>query len=185
MRITRITRLHLIVILMVMAAIGLFISEIKSRRPAKIPEEKKEILVSKLPAVVPPVAIENKEPFARKAIAVAGEYWKIAKKEYRDYERGGMTLKSAKREYQNGNYEEAWQLARLSIEQFKTAKKFGVKYRVKSGDCLWNIAKMKRHYGRGSLWVRIWRANEKIIKDFDLIFSRQVFFIPGVKRQNG
>lgn len=164
---------------MALATAGLFISEMKHGKPAKPPEEKP---APAMPAVFPPVEPQADQTTAKKAIAVAGEYWKITKKEYRDYTVGGATLKAAKQEYAKGNYGRAWRQARLSIDQFKLAKKFGVKYRVKRNECLWNIAKMKKHYGRGSAWVKIWRANEKIIKDFNLIFPRQVLFVPWVKR---
>lgn len=35
-------------------------------------------------------------------------------------------------------------------------------YKVKSGDCLWNIA--KKFYGKGSLWKKIYNANKKAIE---------------------
>jgi nucleoid-associated protein YgaU len=49
---------------------------------------------------------------------------------------------------------------------------------VRRGDSLWAIAKMPRHYGRGAFWTKIWRANEKKIPDFDIIYPRQVLLIP-------
>ena len=36
-------------------------------------------------------------------------------------------------------------------------------YKVKSGDCLWNIA--KKFYGDGSRWVEIYNANKSIIEE--------------------
>ena len=56
-------------------------------------------------------------------------------------------------------------------------EKYGT-YTVKRGDCLWNIAKMSEHYGRGAMWVDIWRANEKKIPDFDVIYRGQKLVIP-------
>ena len=35
-------------------------------------------------------------------------------------------------------------------------------YTVKSGDCLWNIA--KNFYGNGSLWTKIYNANSSVIE---------------------
>lgn len=46
-----------------------------------------------------------------------------------------------------------------SSTQTQTAKT----YTVKSGDCLWNIA--KRFYGEGSKWTVIYDANKKVIED--------------------
>jgi len=49
-------------------------------------------------------------------------------------------------------------------------------YVVEKGDNLWNIA--KRVGGRGAGWVKIWRANEEKIKDFDRIYPNQEIIIP-------
>ena len=112
---------------MALAAIGLFISEMKQRKPVK-PAEAPKQAVMPLPAVIPvPKPAAASRETAKKAVAVAGEYWKITKIEFRDYTVGGSTLKSAKQELEKGNYNEALQLAKLSITQLKSAKKYGVK----------------------------------------------------------
>ena len=50
-------------------------------------------------------------------------------------------------------------------------------YTVKSGDCLWNIA--KKYYGSGSQWVKIYNANKKVIgSNPNLIYPNQKFEIP-------
>lgn len=50
-------------------------------------------------------------------------------------------------------------------------------YTVKSGDCLWNIA--KKFYGDGSLYTKIYNANKKIIgSNPNLIYPGQVLTIP-------
>lgn len=49
-------------------------------------------------------------------------------------------------------------------------------YTVKSGDCLWNIA--KKYYGNGSLYTKIFNANRDKIKNANLIYPGQVFVIP-------
>lgn len=49
-------------------------------------------------------------------------------------------------------------------------------YTVKSGDCLWNIA--KKYYGDGSKYIKIYNANKKIIKNPDLIYVGQKLEIP-------
>ncbi len=43
---------------------------------------------------------------------------------------------------------------------------------------LWNISKKKDHFGVGHQWVKIWRANEAIIPDFDQIEVGQTLVIP-------
>ena len=52
----------------------------------------------------------------------------------------------------------------------------GQNYTVKSGDCLWNIA--KRFYGNGSKYTTIYNANRDKIKNPNLIYPGQVFWIP-------
>ncbi|MBR4878202.1 MAG: LysM peptidoglycan-binding domain-containing protein [Clostridia bacterium] len=49
-------------------------------------------------------------------------------------------------------------------------------YTVKSGDCLWNIA--KKLLGNGFRWKEIYELNKDIIKNPDLIYVGQVFKIP-------
>lgn len=49
-------------------------------------------------------------------------------------------------------------------------------YKVKSGDCLWNIA--KEFYGNGSYYVAINEANKDIIRNPNLIYPNQVLKIP-------
>ena len=51
-------------------------------------------------------------------------------------------------------------------------------YVVRRGDNLWNIAKRADVYGRGVKWVKIWRANEKRVPDFDVLVSGQKLTIP-------
>lgn len=49
-------------------------------------------------------------------------------------------------------------------------------YTVKSGDCLWKIA--KQFYGDGSLYTKIYNANRNQITNPNLIYPNQVFIIP-------
>lgn len=52
----------------------------------------------------------------------------------------------------------------------------GQNYTVKKGDCLWNIA--KKFYGNGSKYTTIYNANRDKIKNPNLIYPGQVFWIP-------
>lgn len=49
-------------------------------------------------------------------------------------------------------------------------------YVVQRGDNLWTIS--KKLFGRGSLWVKVWRANEGAVPDFDAIETGQSLHIP-------
>jgi nucleoid-associated protein YgaU len=58
----------------------------------------------------------------------------------------------------------------------KTNPKNSGHYVVKSGDCLWNIA--KKFYGDGSKYTKIYNANKSIIKNPALIYPGQKLKIP-------
>lgn len=58
-----------------------------------------------------------------------------------------------------------------------------ISYSVKRGDCLWNIAKKKEHYGNGFAWPVIYKANRDKIKNPDLIYPDQVFSIPPLTQE--
>lgn len=49
-------------------------------------------------------------------------------------------------------------------------------YTVKSGDCLWNIA--KKYYGNGAQYTKIYNANKGKVKNPNLIYPGQVLTIP-------
>ena len=55
-----------------------------------------------------------------------------------------------------------------------------INYEVVKGDCLWNIAKKKEHYGNGFAWPVIYKANRDQIKNPDLIYPAQVFKVPNL-----
>ena len=56
------------------------------------------------------------------------------------------------------------------------SKPSGQNYTVKSGDCLWNIA--KKYYGNGSKYTTIYNANRDKIKNPNLIYPGHVLWIP-------
>lgn len=56
-------------------------------------------------------------------------------------------------------------------------KRYVVRKKVPA-DCLWRIAKDKRHYGTSKLWRRIYEANRNKIKNPNLIYPKQVLLIP-------
>jgi peptidoglycan hydrolase CwlO-like protein len=58
-----------------------------------------------------------------------------------------------------------------------------ISYKVVTGDCLWNIAKKKEHYGNGFAWPVIYQANREKIKNPDLIYPDQDFAIPPLTQE--
>jgi len=58
-----------------------------------------------------------------------------------------------------------------------------ISYKVVRGDCLWNIAKKKEHYGNGFAWPVIYKANRDKIKNPDLIYPNQEFSIPPLTQE--
>jgi len=58
-----------------------------------------------------------------------------------------------------------------------------VMYTVVKGDCLWNIAKKKEHYGNGFAWPKIYNANKDKISNPDLIYPKQVFKVPNLSEE--
>lgn len=56
------------------------------------------------------------------------------------------------------------------------APKTGTTYKVKKGDCLWNIA--KAIYGDGSKYTKIYEANKDKITNPNLIYPDQILTIP-------
>ena len=63
-----------------------------------------------------------------------------------------------------------------AVEIKKTKLKKTKTYTVKSGDCLWNIA--KRFYGNGAQYTKIYNANRGKIKNPNLIYPGQKLTIP-------
>lgn len=53
-----------------------------------------------------------------------------------------------------------------------------ISHTVKTGDCLWNLA--KKYYGNGSKYTVIYEANKDIIKNPNLIYDGQVLTIPAL-----
>jgi nucleoid-associated protein YgaU len=58
-----------------------------------------------------------------------------------------------------------------------------IMYTVVKGDCLWNIAKKKEHYGNAFAWPKIYQANRDQIKNPDLIYPKQIFKIPNLTEE--
>ncbi len=94
------------------------------------------------------------------------------------------SLVKEREEYQNSINQYYAQVNKFQLEIAQLKNKIGVLesekepkyYEVKSGDCLWNIARNK--YNEGIAWIKIFRANEELIQNPDLIYPYQQFILP-------
>jgi nucleoid-associated protein YgaU len=173
----RITKLHIILVAIVMGfgAVFAYQYQVERKRQAAIVEEQRRRTEEERRARIQK---EQMKLSASKAVAVAGGHRLSCKKEGKDIAAAQETLRGAKASLSLEDYAQAEALARQSIEEFKLAKIVSVYYTVRRGDSLWKIAKMPKHYGKGSMWPVIWRANESKIADFDVLRTRQVLLIP-------
>ena len=185
----RFTRLHLILFGIVFLTAGLYFVQLQKQRrmDGDLAAIKAEQEAENMRFAREKMRIEQKEKkktLAIRAVAVAGEYRIINIKRNMSVEGGTAILRQAKDNLTRENYDESWRLARLAIKEFKQAESLVVYYKVKYQDCLWKISLMPEHFGRGSGWVKIWRANEKQIPDFDIIRPGQNLLIPITKNNN-
>lgn len=94
-------------------------------------------------------------------------YYDLTLKEYRAVEIKKTKLKETKKKKTT---------KKKSKPKRPAAKKKTKTYTVKSGDCLWNIA--KKFYGNGAQYTKIYNANRGKIKNPNLIYPGQVLTIP-------
>ena len=94
-------------------------------------------------------------------------YYDLTLKEYRAGEIKKTKLKKTKKKKT---------IKKKSKPKRPAAKKKTKTYTVKSGDCLWNIA--KRFYGNGAQYTKIYNANRGKIKNPNLIYPGQKLTIP-------
>ena len=192
----RITRFHMLLISIIVIIAGIYayqlVQEKERRRVMAAVEAQRQAVREAQQRMIEEERrrqelLNRAETLAIEAVAVAGEYRLISIKENKDVTQGEASLRQAKEFLAKRDFDNAWELAHQSIGQFKAAPVLAVKkaavaekkyYSVKKGDCLWKIAKMPRHYGRGAAWVKIWNANKKKIPDFDIIYPRLKLLIP-------
>ena len=94
------------------------------------------------------------------------------------------SLVQKREEYQNNINQFQTQANKFQLEIAQLKNKIGFLekeqeakyYEVKSGDCLWTIARNK--YNEGIAWIKIFSANEGLIKNPDLIYPYQQFILP-------
>lgn len=111
------------------------------------------------------VAIQSISP-SEEGGDVDSIYYKIKLKEYREVKVRQVAVNVATK------------VATVSDQATRTDNRVQEKtYTVKSGDCLWNIAKAL--LGSGSRYTEIYNLNKDQIKNPNLIYPGQVFRIPG------
>jgi len=79
-------------------------------------------------------------------------------------------LRRAERDYDRGNYRDAYERARSLVSELKAAT---MSYSVERGDSLWRISGKSDVYDDPYQWPLIYRANSDKIDDADLIFPDQ------------
>ncbi len=99
-------------------------------------------------------------------------YYTITFKEYREIE---LIKKPTKKKKKTTSKKKKKKKAKTKKRKSKK-KKTQKTYTVKSGDCLWNIA--KKFYGNGSQYTKIYNANRGKLKNPNLIYPGQVLTIP-------
>jgi nucleoid-associated protein YgaU len=182
----KITKLHLLLLFIALALGGVYgLSVYRERQQQKeqlLAQQARQAELFRVEqAKRQAEELEKQKGLAVEITAIAGEYWLIAKKAHRDVSKGQDTLHKAKESLALSQYGPALDLARQAINELRAAPILDVYYKVRKGDTLWYIAKMPQHYGLGSKWVVIWRANKKKIPDFDCIYPKQVLLIPEAK----
>ncbi|HNR64867.1 MAG TPA: LysM peptidoglycan-binding domain-containing protein, partial [Atribacterota bacterium] len=93
------------------------------------------------------------------------------------------SLVKEREEYQNSINQYYAQVNKFQLEIAQLKNKIGVLesekepkyYEVKSGDCLWNIARNK--YNEGIAWIKIFRANEELIQNPEYLYPGDTLII--------
>ncbi|MFA5975349.1 MAG: LysM peptidoglycan-binding domain-containing protein [Elusimicrobiota bacterium] len=177
----RITRLQLLIVLVLVGGIG--ISGLLWWRGRITTTARKSSPVTPVSSAVP--IAKNQLPSislqaSAKTIAIVGEAYRKLAKESGDIPSVSVPLRTAKAAQAAGDYPKAMDFAKeawlaLKIQQ-KTADR-GV-YTVAKGDTLWGIAEKHSPVRQGPGWVAIWKANKRLIKDFDWIEVGWALHIP-------
>jgi hypothetical protein len=176
----RITKLHLILMMLVVIASGAFLFQmyqenLRSREnAARLAEEYNRLEAERARQEL----LLKQEALARSAIAVAGEYWSLYNDQGRDVSIGQATLHNAKENLKQKNFDAAYQLSAQAIKELREAPLPQVFHIVSRGDTLWGIAAKQRYYGDGRKWRLIYSANKATVHNPRRIFARQKLLIP-------
>jgi hypothetical protein len=174
----RITRLHLLLVLVGLSGAGYGAYYWMNRMPAETTVShlpKPPAIAPAHPASIPIVSHPKADPVeaaARREVATVGLQYDALRQKYGDLPSVAAPLRMAKLHLAQGRYE----LARGSAKQVAIAIKTlnqphsgtaPETYQVVRGDTLWRIAQDHSPVHQGPGWVTIWKANKRTVKNFD------------------
>lgn len=139
------------------------------------------------PRTVPSSPSTSLPADAAKLVAIVGEAYLPLHKTYGEIPAVAVPLRAAKNHMAGGEYPQAMAQARTAWEALKSARGRGTlppdTYVVVKGDTLWRIAAEHSPVRQGPGWVTIWKANKKLIKNFDRLETGWELTIPVQPRQ--
>ncbi len=190
MAVLRVTRLHVFLgiiggVLLTLGALALW-NEYQSLKP-------KPADVTALPYPDPAANTiqvapkpETRRQAVAQSIATVGEAYRVIQNEFGDVLPISRPLHLAKVYQEQGKTAEAMNSAREAWTAVKTFRaKAGTvgRYQVTPGDTLWKIAATRSPVRSGNGWVAVWKANQKLIRDFDQLEVGWVLSIPTQRSQ--
>lgn len=193
----RITRLHILVGLIGLMLVGYGIFSWMQRRTQQISKTASAhvpIVNKQFPGVPTPslmsksaaqpvvsAAPEKKEGIAR-TIATIGEEYRVLPKPSGEIPSIAQPLRLAKDYLASGQLNLAMVCARqawAALKKIQTSKEsIGESYEVVKGDTLWRIARDHSPVHQGPGWVTIWKANKRVVRDFNRIEAGWNLAIP-------
>ena len=175
----RITRLQLLIAFICLIGLAYASFRLLMVRSATLPSrERQPLSTPPLPTpstttTVSPVAPPQVDVHQQTARLVAdvGEAYRALAKKWGEVPEIQHDLRQAKQALTEGHTEAATASARSAWARLKgfhvpTTHGRGW-YNVVHGDTLWRIAKRHSPVHRGAAWVAIWKANKRLIKDFN------------------
>jgi len=184
----RITRLHILLGLIGLGLVGYGIFSWMQRRAQPVPGMTSppspivnkqvpripSIAPSTRPAVSPLVsATPAKRESVARTIATIGEAYKALPRLSGEIPSIAQPLHLAKDYLASDHLDLAMVCARqawTALKKFQPTKEtLGESYEVVKGDTLWRIARDRSPVHQGPGWVTIWKANKRVVKDFNRI----------------
>lgn len=169
----RITRLHLLLLSFALIGAG-YEGFVWWHRQRSAPEPRIFPKPDISPAPVSPPAAEEPAVSGQacaRTLAIVGEAYRALAEQSGNIPAIAVPLRSAKAAQAAGHYARAMVSAKEAWEAVKRYRKTAASgaYTVVKGDTLWAIARDHSPVRQGPAWVVIWRANQRLVKDFDRI----------------
>ena len=171
----RITKLHLLLMMLVVIASGAFLFQMYQENihareeAARLTQEQDRLEAEKAKQEL----LLKQEAIAGNAIAVAGEFWCLYNDQGRDVSTGQATLHQAKENIKQKNFDAAYYLSASAINELRQAPLPDVYHIVRHGENLWRIAAKPEYFHNGFKWHAIYKANKKIIRNPRRIYPRR------------